>query len=98
MLRIAAGTETIKPVSGASTKEAVKTIAQGRPDRSGEPVVTTRMLSAFAYEAAGASDARFSLRPLLRERSCITRTDRVAGMQICISHVSFCRPCERRDP
>ena len=27
------------PVSGASSKETVKTIAQGRPDQSGEPVV-----------------------------------------------------------
>jgi hypothetical protein len=31
MLRIALTTETQSPVSGASTKEAVKTIAQGRP-------------------------------------------------------------------
>ncbi len=29
------------PISGESTKETVKTIAQGRPGRSGEPVVTT---------------------------------------------------------
>jgi hypothetical protein len=33
-------TETTKPVSGASTKETVKTIAQGRPDVTGEPVAT----------------------------------------------------------
>ena len=44
---------------------AVQTIAQGVPDRFGEPVVT--MLVCFfhsAYEAAGAQSARHSLRPL----------------------------------
>jgi hypothetical protein len=34
-------TVTRSPIAGESTKETVKTIAQGRPDRSGEPVVTT---------------------------------------------------------
>jgi hypothetical protein len=29
------------PITGESTKETVKTIAQGRPDISGKPVVTT---------------------------------------------------------
>src|ERR1700692_982725 len=34
-------TVTRKPITGESTKETVKTIAQGRPGVSGEPVVTT---------------------------------------------------------
>jgi hypothetical protein len=45
---------------------SVKTIAQGRPGISGEPVVT--MLVCFIYfarEAAGATGTRLSLRPLL---------------------------------
>jgi len=32
MLRITPATVTNKPVTGESTKETVKTIAQGRPD------------------------------------------------------------------
>ena len=37
------------PVSGASTKEAVKTIAQGRPGRSGEPVVNLSACFPFLH-------------------------------------------------
>ena len=50
--------------SPGSTKEAVKTIAQGKPVWTGEPVVPTHVLSTFARGAAGASDTRLSLRPL----------------------------------
>ncbi len=52
-------------VTEESTKEAVKTIARGMPGDSGVTVVT--MLVCFFYfarEAAGASSARHSLRPL----------------------------------
>jgi hypothetical protein len=43
----------------------VKTIAQGRPDVVGEPVVTTLVCFIyFAREAAGATGTRLSLRPL----------------------------------
>jgi hypothetical protein len=52
------------PVTGESTKQAVKTIAQGKPVWTGEPVVPTHVLSTFARGAAGASDTRLSLRPL----------------------------------
>jgi hypothetical protein len=46
----------------------VKTIAQGRPGISGEPVVTTLVCFIyFAREAAGATGTRLSLRPLLSE-------------------------------
>src|SRR3569832_1722756 len=41
------------PVSGASTKETVKTIAQGRPDRSGEPVVTYSYAFYFCIRGCG---------------------------------------------
>jgi hypothetical protein len=51
-----------------STKETVKTIAQGMPGYSGEPVVTTLVcFFIFAREAMGAAGARRSLRPLLSE-------------------------------
>jgi hypothetical protein len=43
------------PVTGESAEETVKTIAQGRPDETGEPVVTTLVCFLFfAREAAGA--------------------------------------------
>jgi hypothetical protein len=45
-----------------------KTIAQGKPDETGEPVVPTHVLSTFAHGATGASDTRLSLRPLSFER------------------------------
>jgi hypothetical protein len=54
------------PVTGESTKETVKTIAQGMPGDPGVTVVT--MLVCFfhiAREAAGAAGARHSLRPLM---------------------------------
>ena len=56
-------TVTIKPVTGESTKETVKTIAQGRP---GVPVnlwSTTVCFLPFAHGAMGAAGTRFSLRP-----------------------------------
>src|SRR3979411_2326499 len=52
------------PVTGKSTKETVKTIARGKPGRSGEPVVTTLVCSNyFARETAGAAGPRLSLLP-----------------------------------
>ena len=56
------------PVTEESTKETVKTIARGMPGVSGVTVVTTLVcLFYFACEAAGASCARHSLRPLIEE-------------------------------
>jgi hypothetical protein len=46
------------PVTGESTKETVKTIAQGRPDCSGEPVVT--MLVCFYFCTRGCGCGRAS--------------------------------------
>jgi hypothetical protein len=55
-----------------------KAIAQGVPDRFGEPVVTllVGLLPFSAHEAAGALSARHSLRPLLREGQRIARLGR----------------------
>jgi hypothetical protein len=52
------------PVTGESAKEPVKTIAQGMPDASGEPVVTNARAFYPPRAAAGATGARHSLCPL----------------------------------
>src|SRR3954447_22164559 len=58
------------PVTGKSTKETVKTIARGMRGVSGVTVVTTLVcFLIFACEAAGASRARHSLRPLMFQRA-----------------------------
>src|ERR1700687_2023225 len=57
------------PVTGESTKEAVKTIACGNAGCSGATVVTTLVCYLhFAREAAGAAGTRHSPRPLSGER------------------------------
>ena len=54
------------PVTGESAKETVKTIARGMPGETGVTVVTMLVcFFIFACEAAGASRARHSLRPLM---------------------------------
>jgi hypothetical protein len=53
------------PVTGESMEETVKTIAQGMPDVSGEPVVTNARAYYPTRAAAGASSARHSLCPLI---------------------------------
>src|SRR5213595_996738 len=58
------------PVTGKSTKETVKTIARGMPGEPGVTVVTMLVcFFIFACEAAGASRARHSLRPLKFQRA-----------------------------
>ena len=66
-----------------------KTIARGKPDETGEPVVPTHVLSTFAHGAAGASDTRLSLRPLSSEgqSSGTTRAHRAARSN---THVFSC--------
>jgi len=68
------------PVTEESAKETVKTIARGKPDVSGEPVVTNARVYYPPRAATGASDTRLSLRPLDSEGtgSCITRAFRAA--------------------
>jgi hypothetical protein len=56
------------PVTGESSKETVKTIARGMPGDSGVTAVTMLVcFFIFAREAAGATSARHSLRPLIPE-------------------------------
>jgi hypothetical protein len=77
------------PVTGESTKQTVKTIAQGRPGCSGEPVVT--MLVCFSLSHArlrvqrapgfpcalcfseGGDSWQDSSKSMLRDRGCISR-------------------------
>ncbi len=55
MLCIVPMTETKSPVSGETTKETVKTIAQGVPDPGSTCGDYARVLFKFAREAVGAS-------------------------------------------
>jgi hypothetical protein len=61
-----ARTVATSPITGESTKEAVKTIARGMPDVSGVTVVTCLRAFIFARKATGATGARHSLLPLIR--------------------------------
>jgi hypothetical protein len=62
---------------GESTKDSVKTIAQGMPDDSAEPVVTAASFS-ICWRAMGEAVARHSLRPLSSEG---TENDDHSGAQ-----------------
>src|ERR1700720_1364080 len=66
------------PVTGESTKETVKTIACGNAGCSGATVVTTRVLSTLAHEAAGATGTRHSPRPLFSGRMIQAQLGRIA--------------------
>src|SRR5262247_4177572 len=60
---IARRREQESPVPGESTKETVKTVAQGMPDDLAEPVVTAASFS-YCWRAMGEAFTRHSLRPL----------------------------------
>jgi hypothetical protein len=61
-------TVTIKPDRRGEHEVTVKTIARGMPGDSGVTVVTMLVcFLLFTHEAAGASSARHSLRPLISE-------------------------------
>jgi hypothetical protein len=62
-----AGMVTRKPDHQREHEGNRKTVAQGMPDRFGEPVVVNSCAFYFAREAAGAPDTRHSLRPLHEE-------------------------------
>jgi len=88
-------------VTEESTKEAVKTIARGMPGDSGVTVVT--MLVCFFYfarEAAGASSARHSLRPLisLGERFLQNSGASRRGRRGLASEIGACTRIERHAP
>jgi len=62
------------PVTGKSAKETVKTIAQGRPGVSGEPVVDLLVCFFISHARLRVRcRARLSLRPFLEGHSCKTR-------------------------
>jgi hypothetical protein len=68
-------TVTNKPDHRGERDISRKTIARGMPGDSGVTVVTMLVCSFyFACEAAGASSARHSLRPLFRERDAYNKT------------------------
>src|ERR1700676_3770939 len=65
-----------------------KTIARGMPGDSGVTVVTTLVcLFYFAREAAGASGARHTLRPLMAEGGKFLANSGVSGREIVESHL-----------
>src|SRR5258707_7675732 len=69
----AQATVSNKPGHRGEREVSRKTIARGMPGRSGVTVVTTLVcLFYFACEAAGASSARDSLRPLISESGTST--------------------------
>ena len=86
------------PVHQGEYEAAVNTIAQGMSDRFGVPVVTTRVLSTFAHEAAGAPDTRHSLRPLVFEGDLLQDSLQDSGAS-CRGNAKVCsyfRHCEER--
>jgi hypothetical protein len=81
-----------KPGHRGERDISVKTIAQGRPGETGEPVVTTLVcFIIFAREAAGAAGTRLSLRPLFRD-GVFLRTARAHGAA---GKVDACRSLKR---
>src|SRR5258706_9420243 len=63
-----------KPGHRGEREVSRKTIARGMPGRSGVTVVTMLVCLFFTHEAAGASRARHSLRPLMSEGQNIRKT------------------------
>ena len=61
------------PITGESAKETVKTIAQGRPDESGVPVVTNSCAFYQCTRAVGAAGTRLSLRPLFGGKDMLSK-------------------------
>src|SRR5215471_19416328 len=88
--------------TGESTKISVNTIAQGKPDCFGVPVVTNSCAFFTAHEAAGAPDTRLSLRPHSRGSRILQSSDawRREGAATCplkpAGSRSFLRDCCRR--
>src|SRR6267143_6458294 len=78
----AQATVSNKPGHRGEREVSRKTIARGMPGRSGVTVVTTLVCLFFiTHEAAGASSARHSLRPLIFRRRNVfgkPRADRAA--------------------
>src|SRR5258705_11003174 len=80
----AQATVSNKPGHRGEREVSRKTIARGMPGRSGVTVVTMLVCLFFTHEAAGASRARHSLRPLFIEVRTIDakpQAPRAAGMR-----------------
>src|SRR6266850_4084514 len=96
----AQATVSNKPGHRGEREVSRKTIARGMPGETGVTVVTTLVCLFFiTHEAAGASSARHSLRPLLlraAKQFCKTRANRAARSRRCILNLE-CRHCERSE-
>lgn len=92
ILRIALTTVTKKPDHRGEHGVSRKTVVQGMPDRSGEPVVTNLRVFYFARKAAGEPDHPAFPAPSV-EGFLKTRASGAAGTR---SH--GLRRCERNDP
>jgi len=79
-------TVTKKPDRRGEHEISRKTIARGMPGETGVTVVTNSRVFYTTREAAGASGARHSLRPLnfRAEGLRTTRTRRAARMRSCV--------------
>ena len=84
-------TVTKSPVTGESTKETVKTIAQEMPDVFGGPVVTNARAFYTTRAAAGALSARHFLRPLFFGRKFLQDSDKCCRENV-ISCLVIARP------
>src|ERR1700743_3094374 len=80
----------IKPGHQGERGVSRKTIAQGRPDQPGEPVVTNSCVFYFTHEATGAAGTRLSLRPLTWRSNFVESLGRFAPREC--RRVSIGRP------
>jgi hypothetical protein len=69
---------------GRARRKPLKPLRAGMPGCSGGLVVTTRVLSTFAHEAAGASAPGIPHALYWAKDLCTTRARRAAGMRRCI--------------
>src|SRR5258706_6006749 len=63
---------------GRARRKPLKPLRAGMPGDPGATVVTTRVLSTFAHEAAGAAGTRQSPRPLFSGRKIHAQLGRIA--------------------
>jgi hypothetical protein len=95
---IRAATATKSPIAGKSTKETVKTIAQGVPDRGSTCGDYARVLLKFAREAVGASFV-LGIPCALFTSGCGSLSNpgriRAAGMRRCVLRCLKSRTCGR---
>ena len=78
-------------VTEESTKDTVKTIAQGMPADAVYPWLLTRVLF-YAHAASGATRIRHSLRPLVSRVICFQQLGRIAPRERRFVSALFARP------